>query len=209
MPNARTWFFQQNNIIKTSINKEATMRKYATAKTVIVMTLVLILGSAGSALAYRGWGGGNQGGWGCPDDGYAMKRGGGPGQGDQRCPGEGYTRKRGMGPGYGPGMKDMSQEDVEKMTQLREAFFKDTKTLRSDLRSKSLELRSELVKEDPNLETVKNLQTELSALEAQMDQKRIEHRLEMKKVNPNAGKGFKMGYGPRGGQRGGNGGCWR
>ena len=185
------------------------MRKHGTVKTVMVVTLVLILGTAGSALAYRGWGGGNQSDWGCPGDNSAWKRGAGPGQGSWGCPGDEYGRKRGGRPGYGPGMGDISKEDFEKMTQLREAFFKDTETLRSDLRSKSFELKSELAKENPDLETVKNLQKELSALEAQMDQKRIEHRLEMRKLNPNAGQGYKMGYGPRGGRGAYGGGCWR
>jgi hypothetical protein len=184
------------------------MKKYGTIKMVMVVTLVLILGTAGSALAYRGTGGGSQGSWGCPGDGYAWKRGGGQGQGNWECPGDEYGRKRGGRPGYGYGMRDVSKEDFEKMTQLREAFFKDTESLRSDLRSKWFELRSELAKEDPSLETVKGLQKELSALEAQMDQKRIEHRLEMRKLNPNAGQGFKMGYGPKRG-RGGKGGCWQ
>ena len=161
------------------------MKKHTTTKTIIVMVMVLIVGTAGSALAHRGWGGQSRG--------------------DVECTQDGNGWKRGMGPGYGPGMKDMSQEDIEKMTQLRQAFFQDTKALRSSLKSKAFELRSEFVKETPNLETVKKLQTELSALEAQMAQKRIEHQLEMKEINPNAGRGFKMGYGPRGGR----GGCWR
>jgi hypothetical protein len=178
------------------------MRKHGTVKTVMVVTLVLILSTAGSALAYRGWGG-------CPDDGYAWKRGGGPGQGGWGYTGDEYDRKRGGRPGYGPGMGDVSKEDFEKMTQLREAFFKDTETLRSDLRSKSFELKSEFAKENPDLETAKSLQKELSALKSQMDLKRIENRLEMRKINPNAGKGFKMGYGPRGGRGGNDRGCWR
>jgi hypothetical protein len=204
----KTWFIPQNNKDKKSIIKEATMKKHVTGKTIMVLVLVLIMGTAGSALAYRGWGGQDRDDYGCRGDGFKWHRGGGPGQDGRGCPGDGYGRERGNGPGYGYGMGDLSREDIEKMTQLREAFFNDTETLRSDLRSKSLELKSELAKENPVLETVKNLQKELSALEAQMDQKRIQHQLEMRKLNPDAGRGYKMGYGPRGG-RDGNGGCWR
>jgi zinc resistance-associated protein len=164
------------------------MKKHVTAKTIMVLITVLVMGTAGSALAYRGWGGHGRGDGECSEDGNGWKRGG-----EHR---------------YGYGMENMSREDIEQMTQLRQAFFNDTKTLRSDLRSKALELQSELAKENPALETVKSLQKELSALEAQMDQKRIEHQLAMRKVNPDAGRGFEMGYGPRGG-RGEKGGCWR
>jgi Spy/CpxP family protein refolding chaperone len=184
------------------------MKKNNTVKTVMVMVMVLIMGTAGSALAYRGWGGQGQGDYGCSGDGYGWKRGGGPGQGGWDCPRDGSSWKRGPKQGNGYGMRDMSQEDIAKMAQLRQQFFEDTDTLRSDLRSKHFELRSELAKENPDLTTVKNIQKELSALEAQMDQKRIEHQLEMRKVNPDAGRGFKMGYGPRGGH-GGYGDCRR
>ena len=183
------------------------MKKYATLKTMMVMVLVLIMGTAGSALAYRGWSGQGQGGYGCSGDGYAWKRGGGTGQGDFRHPGGGYGPMGGGAQGYGQGMTNMSREDYEKMEQLRQTFFKDTEILRSGLRSKAFELKSEFAKETPDVNTLKNLQKELSVLEAELDQKRIEHRLEMKKVNPAAGEGFRMGYGPKGG-RSGNG-CGR
>ena len=178
------------------------MRQKGRTKTVMAIMMVLILGAAGSALAYRDWEGAGRGGWDCPREGYGMRRGGGPGQGDWECPGGGYGMRRDGGPGRGYGMGNLSQEDFEKMNQLRQKFFEETGTLRSDLRSKALALNSEMAKETPDLNTVKNLQKELSALEAQMDQMRIEHQLEMRQLNPNAGRGYGMGYGPKGGRGG-------
>lgn len=184
------------------------MRKNKTATVMMVVVMILTIGTAGSALAYRNWHGPEQGNWDCPNDGPGWKRGGGPGQGSWDCPRDGSGWKRGGGPGHGYGMQNLSPEDIEKMNQLRKAFFEKTETLRSDLRSKKLELRSELAKETPDPAIAKNLQQELSDLEARMDQARLEHQLEMRKVNPNAGSGYKMGYGPRG-SRGELGGCRR
>jgi zinc resistance-associated protein len=191
-----------------TIQKEESMQAKKTAKILMVMVMILTIGTVGSALAYRNWNGPGQANWDCPNDGHGWKRGGGPGQGPCDGPQNGAALRRGGGPGYGYGMENLSPEDAEKANQLRQAFFKKTETLRSDLRSKRFELRSELAKETPDLATAKNLQKELSGLEAQLDQERIEHRLEMRKVIPDTGKGFKMGYGHRTG-RGGFGGCRR
>lgn len=171
------------------------MKKRTAANVIMVVTLVFILGSAASVMAYRGGGGPGQGGWGCPGGGYGCK---------------------GDGPGAGWGMGNLSQEDAEKMNQLRQQFFEENEALRSQVRSKRFELQSEMVKENPDVAKAKSIQKELSDLEAQLDQKHIEHRIEMQKINPYAGRGYGMGFGPRGprGGRGGfgggyGGGCWR
>ena len=78
----------------------------------------------------------------------------------------------------------MSEEQIEKMETEREAFFKDTEPLRQKLYEKEMALRSEMVKENPDMGAARQLQGEISDLRAEFDQKRLEH-----------------GYGP--------GACWR
>jgi Spy/CpxP family protein refolding chaperone len=111
---------------------------------------------------------------------------------------------------YSPGYDDqMSKEQYQQLEQKREAFLKDTQELRTNLYEKERELQNELVKEEPDAAKASGLQKEISELQAQFDQKRIDNMVEMRKLNPNAGRGFMhggsmMGYGPRGG-----GDCWR
>ena len=85
------------------------------------------------------------------------------------------------------------------MDKQRQAFFEETRDLRENLYQKELELRSELAKEDPDAQKAAGLQAEISELTAQLDQKRIDHRIKMKKENPEffAGRGYGMnrGYG--------------
>ena len=74
---------------------------------------------------------------------------------------------------------------------------------------KERELQNELAKAEPDASKASGLQKEISELQAQLDQKRIDHMVEMRKLAPNAGKGYvrggsMMGYGPRGG-----GYCWQ
>jgi Spy/CpxP family protein refolding chaperone len=107
-------------------------------------------------------------------------------------------------------MNNLSEADQAKIRDLRQAYVEATQSLRSQRNSKRFALRSELAKENPDLQTAAKLQTELSDLNAQLAQKRVEHIIEMKKINPNAGMGFMMGdgYGHDRGKGGGRGaGC--
>lgn len=162
-------------------------------KTLMAITIVAVLGFGATAFAGPGMGYG-RGGYG-PGMGY------GP-----QMMGPGY----GMGPGsmgYGPGMGrgfqgygnsgDLKDEDLKKLDEQRNAFFEATKNMRNDLYEKGFELRSELVKQSPDSQKAGKLQKELSELRSQLDQKRIDHKIEMKKINPNVGRGF-AGRGPGG-----------
>ena len=60
------------------------------------------------------------------------------------------------------------------------AFLKDTPELRDRLYEKERELQSELAKSDPDASKASGLQKEISDLQAQLDQKRINHRVEMR-----------------------------
>ena len=112
--------------------------------------------------------------------------------------------------GYGPGYNDQfSEEEYKQFDQKREAFFKETQELRSNLFEKERELQNELAKDEPDASKASQLQKEISELQAQFDQKRIDHMIEMRKLNPNIGRGTMyggpmMGYGAYGGDY-----CWQ
>ncbi|MFH1992249.1 MAG: periplasmic heavy metal sensor [Pseudomonadota bacterium] len=174
------------------------------AKTLMAITIAVVLGFGSTAFAGPGMGYG-RGGYG-PGMGY------GP-----QMMGPGY----GMGPGmmgYGPGMGrgfrgygnpgDLKDEDLKKLDEQRNAFFEATKDLQNGLYEKSFELRSELAKQSPDSQKAGKLQKEISELKTQLDQKRIEHMIEMKKINPNVGRGF-AGRGPGGYGAGFGGACRR
>ncbi len=119
---------------------------------------------------------------------------------------------RSMGWGHnGAGMQDqdrygteydnqMSKEDYKQFEQKREAFFKETKEIRTSLIEKERELQSELAKNKPGAAKASRLQKDISKLQSQFDQKRINHMVEMRKLNPSIGRGYRsggpmMGYG--------------
>jgi len=94
--------------------------------------------------------------------------------------------------GIGVGMETegLSEEQIEKLQEKRTAFKTATQDLRMELQSKRLALQSELAKKAPDAKTAKSLQKEISALNAELAQKRIEHILEMKEIAPGAGMGL-------------------
>ena len=103
---------------------------------------------------------------------------------------------------YGNGNTDeLSPEVYKQLEEKRDAFFNDTKDIRAGLFEKSRELQNELAKDDPDVALAASLQKEISDLQAQFDQKRIQHMIEMRKLNPDAGRGY-MGRGPRRGYGG-------
>ena len=164
------------------------------AKIMVIMAIVGVVGF--TATSFAGWGRGGGGGcWG---------QGSGWGQ-------------RGAGPsGY---QGNLSDEQITQLQKERQAFFEETRSLRENLYQKELELRSELAKTDPDAQKAAGLQAEISDLTAQLDQKRINHRIKMKKENPDffagrgSGSGWGCGKGPgygmgRGFHGRGGGGCW-
>ena len=152
------------------------MQRNTFGKVVIVLAVIAGLAIAGTALA--GWG-----------------RGYGQRYGSDWCPGPGYGwGARGSAPGYS---EDLSDEESAKLEEERETFWKDTSELRDQLYQKELELQSELAKQNPDGARASALQKEISELQAQMDQKWIDHRVKMRKAAPNYGYQGR-GYGPRG-----------
>ena len=170
--------------------------------TMTLTTAVAVLTILGiSAYAFAGWG---------------------KGRGYGNCPGYG-GRGAGMyqsGQGYLP--DNLSDEQIKAIETERQAFRNATEALRSDLYSKNLELRSELAKTEPDVVKAKQLQKEISGLQAQLDDKRIDHMIKMRQISPEMGQGYERGYGKgkrgqggRGmgsgggyGPCGGQGSCW-
>jgi zinc resistance-associated protein len=150
------------------------------AKGVAVLAIAGIVGFA--ATSFAGWG-----------------RGGGGNCGGQ---GGGWGQRGSAAPGY---QGNLSDEQITRLDKERQVFFEETQNLRENLYQKELELRSELSKDDPDAQKATGLQAEISELTAQLDQKRIDHRIKMKKENPEffAGRGY--GQGGRGMGRGFNG----
>lgn len=166
------------------------MKKNSAAKWIIVLTVAGLLSMGTVAVADWDRGPGFGPCWG--DD----TRGGGWGQGER---------------GGRHWMANLTDEEVEKIKEARQAFFDASDELRRAARQKRLELRAELAKNTPDSEKAMALQQELSGIKAQMGQKRIEHLLKLKADYPDAdqwlkGRGAKKfrGAGGRG-----YGGCGR
>lgn len=139
-----------------------------------IVTTIAVIGIAGYALA--GWGG----------RGGHMRGYGGSGN----CPGYGY------GAGLAP-------EEYQALEQQRSEFFKETEGPRQELYAKQLALRSELAKETPDAARASELQKDISNLESQIDQKRLEYAIKNRDAAPGFGRGYGKGYG-RGYGRGGH-----
>ena len=170
-----------------------TMKNVTLTKLIVVLAVIATVGFVASAFA--GWGAGSYG-----------HRGGGWHHMGWGGSGDGY--------GYNQNLTDEQRQAIE---QERRAFLKETDDLRQNLYAKELELRSELAKDDADAQKAAAIQKDISNLEAELDQKRLDHVVKMKKVNPDAGRGYmmggrgrggRMGYGPGAGGGPGGGYCW-
>ena len=134
-------------------------------KIIVVVAIVGIVGFAATSFAGwgRGWGGG----------------------GDCGGQGGGWGQRGSAAPGY---QGNLSDQDIDKLSKERQAFFADTREIREKRYQKELELRSEMAKQDPDVNKAVALQKEVSELEGQLNQKRVEQRIKMQKENP--GKEF-------------------
>ena len=126
-------------------------------------------------------------------------------------------------PYYGGNYQALTAEQREQLDAVYKKYFDETNPLRNELWTKRAELNEALNTPNPDAEKAKALQKDISGLRAQLDQKRIDLRMEEQKINPNAqygmgyGRGYRHrmwgeGFGPdRGWKRGGFGPgyCWR
>jgi zinc resistance-associated protein len=148
-------------------------------KKILMVTIIVIMGFYGRAFAHSGMGMGygHHYGWGYPMHEMQYGSYGGPG-----C-------------GYG---EELSEDQIQKLYQEQSAFFEATRGLRGQLYQKGLELRSELAKESPDAKKAAALLKEIADLKAEFAQKRLNHFLNMRKINPEIGRGFGGGYGMMG-----------
>ncbi len=166
-------------------------RQYLKTSLVVVAALLLI---GMGTLAFADWGMG----YGRPHRGMMGYGPGGPGAWCGNGWG-GYHR----GPGYGWNRGNLDSEHAKKLEEARQAFFDATRDLRSSLYQKRLALESELAKKAPDAAKAASLQKEISELRAKLDQKRIEHRINMGKLLPeDAPRGGPRVFGMRGGPAG-------
>ena len=154
------------------------------AKGIMVLTVVAIFGIATLALA--GWGRGY---------GYMMGSGGW---------GPGWSHRGGYGYGQGGYYGNLAAGDMARLDQQRAEYFKATENLRQQLDEKELTLRSELAKETPDTGKAAGLEREISKLQSELDQKRLDYDIQARNTGPDYDRGYggygpMMGYGPGGG----------
>jgi zinc resistance-associated protein len=177
------------------------MTSKLTRKSLLVAAILLI---AGVAIAFAHGGRGGYGGY-MGGSGNHMK-----GYGGHMMDDNGYgPHMRGDRRGYG---RNLSEEDAAKLEQERKQFFEQTRPLREQMDEKAQALRQEMNQENPDKAKLSQLQQELSELRGQFDQKRIEHRLEVRKILPEGaagpGSGHGRGFGRGAGRGNGGGYCW-
>lgn len=155
----------------------------------LMISTVLVIGIASLAFARGGRGYGGDGACDdCPGAGPGMRMGGGHGM-------------MGGGPGhwgYGRG-SNLTDEQKAKIDAAREKFWTDTEALRIQKRDKFFALQDEMNKKAPDSAKVAQLQKELSQVEAEFDQKAVQHHLEMRQLLPEGayGPGSGRGFGGR------------
>ena len=94
----------------------------------------------------------------------------------------------GGGRGAGPGWQDdtyglnLAQDQSTKLNSLRQSFWKDTVAFNTRIDQKQLELNSLLLEPNPDSQKVTKLHKEISGLQSQFDEKRINYQLESRKV---------------------------
>lgn len=174
------------------------MKTTRNTKSIVIAAIILI---AGTTLAFA------HGGWYDDDCGCGRHMGRsmmGPGYGGQMM-GPGYDSQmmersnddRMMGPnqcrnmmgpdqgrGHHRGYANLSDQDRAKIDAAREKFFDETRTLRRDIDDQAYALHKEMRKDNPDTAKVTQLQKQLSKLQADLDLKGVQHRLEMRKLWP-------------------------
>ena len=78
----------------------------------------------------------------------------------------------------------ISDENFEAVQVEREAFFKQTKDIRRELRKNNALMQAEMASKEPDMAKLKTLQKTISALNSEFDEKRVAHMVTMRKINP-------------------------
>ena len=77
---------------------------------------------------------------------------------------------------------NLSAEQSAAIQELRNSFFKDTTSLRTELFKKDQELDVLMLEPNAELEKAAKLQQEISEMQAQMEQKRLQAEFKVRKV---------------------------
>jgi len=128
------------------------------------------------------------------DSGWSRGRGYGHMMGTDNWE-QGWHHRGGYGYGQERYYGNLSAEEIANLDQQRSEFFKETENTRQKLYEKELALGSELAKEDPDTSKASNLQSEISKLQSELDQKRLDYEIQTRKKAPN----YSRSYGSRGG----------
>ena len=131
-----------------------------------------------------------------------------------------WDRDQGYGPMHDRGYGTLSDEERGKLEELDRKYYQETETIRDQIVNKSEELDVVMDNQNPDLERAKALQSEISKLRADLDQKELKYDLEARKIVPEQrfgsgygrgyGRGYHRGYYGHGGAMGyGPGACWR
>lgn len=161
------------------------MKKIRMRHIIALLAIIGLVSFGSTAMAYRGWMGG-----------------------DGDCPqgaGEGQGRRGGDCGGFAT---ELTEEQRTQLGEARDAFREDTQELHDQLRDKADALRDVLGADTVDTEAATTLQTELSALKAQLDQKRLTHRIKMQEQFPELEGGPRNKGGRGQGRRGGGCGRW-
>ena len=96
-----------------------------------------------------------------------------------------------------PAAKNLSNEDRQKVQNEIQAFRNDADSIRQQIRQKRSELKNEMKKPSTDSQKAFALQKEISDLEAQIAQKRVQYLINLKNINPALSecldRGAKMG----------------
>jgi Spy/CpxP family protein refolding chaperone len=111
--------------------------------------------------------------------------------------GQGWHHRGGYGYGQEGYYGNLSADEIAKLDQQRAEYFKATENIRQKLYEKELALRSELAKENPDTSKASKLQSDISTLQSNFDQERLNYEIKARKSTPSYNRGPR-GYGPRG-----------
>jgi len=93
---------------------------------------------------------------------------------------------RGRGAGQGqwdnPSGINLTDDQAKKITSLHQAFLKDTSELNTKTDQKQLELNNLLLETNPDPQKIATLQKEISGLQSQFNEKRINYQLDARKI---------------------------
>jgi len=178
---------ESNSIKKSNHDKEEKMKRNT-----LIITGIALLFSIASFTAFA------------HDSGWSRGRGYGHMMGtDSWGPGmhRGYMYDQGD---QGEYYDNLSADEIEKLNQQRAEYFEATENIRQALYEKELALRNELAKQDPDTDKASALQSDISKLQSNLDQERLNYEIKARKSAPNYNRGSgdygtMMGYGPGGG----------